>query len=81
MAFCLKVAAISGFVGLVAMFALWMPGLPPHHFWLLAFWPSQIVGMGMDGVQILPEMAIQFVIYGIAGFLLGLIIKVVRRNA
>lgn len=72
---CAKAAGVSGLTGLVAMYALWRTGLPPRHLWLLAFWPSQAVGLGTDGVQVVPEMALQFGIYAVIGFALALTTK------
>jgi membrane protease YdiL (CAAX protease family) len=81
MAFWLKFAGVSGAMGLAIMFALWMIGLPPRHLWLLAFWPSQFVGLGMDGVNLFTEMVLQFAIYAAFGLVLGFVFRIVRSNA
>jgi hypothetical protein len=80
----MKVSFISagacGLLGIVILFGIWMTGLPPHHFWLLFLWPSQLVGMGTDGVSIVPELILQFFIYGVIGFIASFLGRLARSE-
>lgn len=79
MTYYFKLACISGLLGVVIMFAMWFKGIPPTHLWLLVFWPSQIVGMGTDRVEVFPETIMQFVLYSVLGLTIGAGMKVVRH--
>lgn len=70
-------AVFGGLLGLLIMFGIWLLG---HRtpLWLLVLWPSQFVGMGFDGVNWPVDVVTQMLLYGLAGWAIGLCLRVRR---